>query len=316
MSQRFNARAAAAAGITVLFWASAFVSIRDAGRSLEPGPLTLGRMSVATVILLAFWALRREGLPDRRAWPGIVTAGVLWFGVYMVSLNWGEQLVDAGTAALVVNIGPILMALLGGWFLKEGFAPRLFIGMAVSFAGVLVVSLSMSGEGATSVHGVLLCLVAAVTYAVGVVAQKPTLRHASPLQFTTFGCAIAAVLCLPFAPALASELGDAPASASLHVLYLGAFPTAVAFITWAYALKFTTAGKMGATTYVVPALVVLMSWAFLDEVPGWLTLGGGVLCLLGVAVSRSPSRSRVAADVGEVVPQPLEPDAPAAPPSR
>jgi isopentenyl diphosphate isomerase/L-lactate dehydrogenase-like FMN-dependent dehydrogenase len=53
------------------------------------------------------------------------------------------------------------------------------------------------------------------------------------------------------------------------------------------ALKATTAGKMGATTYVVPAIVVLMSWAFLSEVPGWMTLAGGVLCLLGVAVSRS-----------------------------
>ncbi|WP_026930333.1 DMT family transporter [Glycomyces tenuis] len=311
MSQRSSTAAALAAGVTVLFWSSAFVSIRDAGRYVEPGPLTLGRMGIAAVVLLAIWALRREGLPDRRAWPGIVTAGVLWFGVYMVALNWGEQLVDAGTAALVVNIGPILIALLGGWVLKEGFAPRLFIGMAVSFAGVLVVSLSMSGEGATSVLGVVLCLIAAVTYAIGVVAQKPALRHTSPLQFTAFGSTIAAVLCLPFAPALASELGEAPAAATLHVVFLGVFPTALAFMTWAYALKRTTAGKMGATTYIVPALVVLMSWAFLGEVPSWLTLAGGALCLLGVAVSRSKSRRpEAAAEVAAAAPQPVEPVAP------
>ncbi len=307
MSQRSNARATLAAGVTVFFWASAFVSIRDAGGYLDPGPLTLGRMGVATIVLLAVWALRREGLPDRRAWPGIAVAGVLWFGVYMLALNWGEQLVDAGTAALVVNIGPILIALLGGWVLKEGFAPRLFLGIAVSFVGVLVVSLSMTGGAAGSVLGVVLCLVAAITYAIGVVAQKPTLRHASPLQFTTFGCAIAAVLCLPFAPALLTGLGEAPAAATLHVLYLGAFPTALAFITWAYALKLTTAGKMGATTYVVPALVVLMSWLFLGEVPSWLTLVGGTLCLLGVAVSRSRSRRpETAGEVAAAVPQPLE----------
>ena len=48
---------------------------------------------------------------------------------------------------------------------------------------------------------------------------------------------------------------------------------------------------MGATTYAVPALVVLMSWLALDEVPGWFTLAGGALCLAGVAVSRSGSRS-------------------------
>jgi drug/metabolite transporter (DMT)-like permease len=287
MSATFNLRAAAAVGVTVVFWASAFVSIRDAGSHIDPGPLTFGRAATAAIILLAVWAIRREGLPDRRAWPGIVTAGVLWFGAYMFALNWGEQLVDAGTAALIVNIGPILIALLGGWLLKEGFARRLFIGMGVSFAGVALVSLSTSQAAGVSVLGVVLCLVSAVTYAIGVVAQKPALRYCSALQFTTFACAIAAVLTLPFAPAMFAQLDAAPVSTTLHVLYLGVFPTAVAFLTWGYALKATTAGKMGATTYVVPAIVVLMSWAFLSEVPGWMTLAGGVLCLLGVAVSRS-----------------------------
>jgi drug/metabolite transporter (DMT)-like permease len=292
VSDKFNPRAAIAIGITVLCWASAFVSIRDAGRHLDPGPLTLGRAGIAAVILLAVWAIRREGLPKRAAWPGILTAGILWFGLYMIALNWGEQLVDAGTAALIVNIGPILIALLGGWFLKEGFPPRLFLGMAVSFAGVAVVSLSMSRDGAASVLGVLLCLVSAITYAISVVVQKPTLKHCTSLQFTAFGNAIAAVLCLPFAPRLFAELDAAPTSATLHVLYLGLFPTALAFLTWGYALRFTTAGKLGATTYVVPAIVVGLSWIFLDEIPTWLTLAGGALALVGVGISRSRGRKQ------------------------
>jgi drug/metabolite transporter (DMT)-like permease len=70
------------------------------------------------------------------------------------------------------------------------------------------------------------------------------------------------------------------------VVYLGVFPTAVAFTTWAYALSRTSAARMGATTYLVPALTVLLGWAILGEVPSWLALAGGVLCLAGVAVSR------------------------------
>lgn len=107
---------------------------------------------------------------------------------------------------------------------------------------------------------------------------------------TTFGCLVGAVMCLPFAGQLVGQAGDAPLSATLNMVYLGVFPTAVAFTTWAYALARTTASKMGATTYAVPALVVLMSWLALGEVPGLLTLGGGVLCLAGVAVSRSRAR--------------------------
>jgi drug/metabolite transporter (DMT)-like permease len=75
-------------------------------------------------------------------------------------------------------------------------------------------------------------------------------------------------------------------SATLLVVYLGVVPTALAFTTWAYALNRTTAGKMGVTTYIVPVLVVLMSWAFLGETPRPLAYVGGVLCLAGVAISR------------------------------
>ncbi|MEU1163280.1 DMT family transporter [Streptomyces sp. NPDC005921] len=281
----------AAAVVTVVLWASAFVSIRSAGDSYSPGALALGRLLSGSLVLGVLCAVRREGLPDRAAWRGIAISGLLWFGFYSVVLNWGEQQVDAGTAALVVNIGPILIALLGARLLGDPMPPRLLAGMAVSFAGAVTVGLSMSGGGGSSVLGVVLCLLAAVAYAGGVVAQKPALGRASALQVTTFGCLIGAVACLPFSGQLVGEAAGAPLSATLNMLYLGVFPLALAFTTWAYALARTTASRMGATTYAVPALVVLMSWLALGEVPGVLTLAGGVLCLAGVAVSRSRARS-------------------------
>jgi drug/metabolite transporter (DMT)-like permease len=287
VSTRLDARAVVAAVVAVLLWASAFVAIRTAAKHFGPGELALGRLAVGSVALLAVWAIRREGLPPRAAWPGIAVSGLLWFGLYMVALNWGEQKVDAGTAAMVVNIGPLVIALLSGVLLKEGFPRGLLAGMAVSFTGAVVVGVSSSGGGnGSSVLGVLLCLLAALLYAAGVVSQKPALRHGSALQVTAFGCLIGTVACLPFTPSLLTQLHRAPLSAGLDLLYLGLFPTALAFGAWAYALSRTTAGRMGATTYAVPALVVLMSWAALGEVPRWLTLLGGCLCLGGVALSR------------------------------
>ncbi|MET7574431.1 DMT family transporter [Streptomyces sp. NPDC005492] len=284
--------AAAAAAVTVVLWASAFVSIRSAGDAYSPGALALGRLLAGSLTLGVLCLVRREGWPPRAAWRGIAISGVLWFGVYMVVLNWGEQEVDAGTAALIVNIGPILIALLGSRLLGDAMPPRLLAGMAVSFAGAVTVGLSMSGGGGSSVLGVALCLLAAVAYASGVVAQKPALGQAGALQVTTFGCLIGAVVCLPFAGQLFHQAADAPLSATLNMVYLGVFPTALAFTTWAYALARTTASRMGATTYAVPALVVLMAWMVLGEVPGLLTLAGGVLCLAGVAVARSRPRAR------------------------
>lgn len=289
--RRTDLLAAGATAVTVVLWASAFVSIRSAGDAYSPGALALGRLVSGALVLGAICAVRRAGWPPRAAWRGIAVSGVLWFGFYMVVLNWGEQQVDAGTAALVVNIGPILIALLGARLLGDAMPPRLLAGMAVSFAGAVAVGLSMSGEGGSSVLGVVLCLLAAFGYAGGVVAQKPALGRATALQVTTFGCVIGTVVCLPFAGQLVHEAADAPVSATLNVVYLGVFPTALAFTTWAYALARTTASRMGATTYAVPALVVLMSWLALGEVPGLLTLAGGLLCLAGVAVSRSRPRT-------------------------
>ncbi|MGW4896008.1 DMT family transporter [Kitasatospora sp. NPDC004240] len=283
---RIDGRTLAAASTTVVLWASAFVSIRSTGPHFGPGAMALGRLLVGSVALLALLLYRREGLPPRSAWPGIAGSGVLWFGLYMVALNWGEQQVDAGTAAMLVGIGPVLIALLGGWLLDEGFPSKLLAGMAVSLSGAVVVGLSMSGGGGSSLLGIALCLLSAVAYAGGVVIQKPALRTASPLQATTFGCLIGAAACLPFTPQLISDVSSAPLSATLNVVYLGLFPTALAFTTWAYAISRTTAGRMGATTYSVPALVVLMAWVLLGETPALLTLLGGALCLAGVAVSR------------------------------
>jgi drug/metabolite transporter (DMT)-like permease len=276
----------AAALTTVVCWASAFVGIRAAGRDLSAGPLSLARLLVGAIALGALAFAQRAALPPRRDVPRLVVVGVLWFGVYNVALNEGERHVDAGTAAMLVNVGPVLIALLAGVVLKEGFPRTLVAGCAVAFAGAVLIGVATSDDGLTPSVGVALCLLAALTYAIAVVAQKPLLTDASPLAVTWLACAIGAVCCLPFLPQLLDEVGDAPASSLTWTVYLGLVPTALAFTTWAYALSRTSAGRMGATTYLVPPLATLFGWAYFGEAPPALALAGGALCLAGAALAR------------------------------
>jgi drug/metabolite transporter (DMT)-like permease len=277
----------AAVVVTVLAWASAFVGIRAVGADLSPGALALGRLLVGTAVLgvLLVAAGRPWVAPTRREWGLLAVCGVGWFGVYNLALNAAEQHLDAGTTAMLVNVGPILIAVLAGLWLGEGFPRWLVAGLAVAFSGVLLIGLATRGAGA-DVLGVVLCLVAAVTYATGVVAQKPVLRRLPPLQVTFTACAVGALCCLPWAGSLAAELGEAPFGSVAGLVYLGVVPTALAFSTWAYALARTDAGRLGVTTYLVPPLVVLMGWLLLDEVPPALAVVGGAVCLAGVALSR------------------------------
>jgi drug/metabolite transporter (DMT)-like permease len=288
-----SGRALAAALVTVVFWASAFVGIRDAGEHLSPGPLALGRLLVGCLVLGAVVLVRREPLPARRDLPPIVVAGVLWFALYNVALNAAERRIDAGTAAMLVNVGPILIAVLAGLVLHEGFPRRLLAGCAVAFAGVVVIGLATSDGGFSFETGALLCLLAAAAYATAVVVQKPVLARVSALQVTFLCCVVGAVVCLPFAPSLADEAAEAPASALAWTVYLGALPTGLAFTTWAYALARTSAGRLGVTTYLVPPIAILLGWALLDESPPVLAFVGGALCLLGVAVARSRGLPRL-----------------------
>src|SRR3954449_3205402 len=155
-----------AAFVTVGLWASAFVGIRDAGRHITPGALSLGRLLVATAALGALAAFRREALPPRSDWPRLALVGLLWLGAYNVLLNAAEQHVDAGTAAMLVNIGPVFIAVLAGLVLGEGFPRSLFAGCAVAFAGVALIAIATSSHGLDSATGALLCLGAAIAYAI------------------------------------------------------------------------------------------------------------------------------------------------------
>jgi drug/metabolite transporter (DMT)-like permease len=281
-----DAAALAAGLVTVTAWGSAFVAIRAAGDALSPGAIALGRLLVSCAVLGAVACVRRDPLPRRRDLAAIALYGVLWLGVYSTALNAAERRVDAGTAAMLINTGPILIAVLAGLFLHEGFPPRLFAGVGVAFVGCVLIGVATSEAGARAVLGIGLCVVAALAYAVAVVVQKPVLGRVTAFQVTWLGCVAATVACLPFAPTLATEAADADAAAIAWTVYLGVVPTALGFATWSFALRRTSAGRMASLTYLIPPLAVVLGWLVLGETPPWLAAVGGAVCLAGVYLAR------------------------------
>lgn len=292
---RLSPAVLAAITFTILAWASAFIVIRGTAPEIGGGALALGRLLVGTLALgVVMLIVHRWVRPSRREWLLLAVYGVAWFGAYNVTLNLAEHTLDAGTTAMIVGIGPILIALGAGLMLGEGVPRWLGIGTGVAFAGVVLIGLSTSvfGGGHVDLVGVLWALASAITYAVGVLAQKPVLRRIPPLQATFLGCVIGMIACLPFAGQLVAEAAVASPSALLGVVYLGVVPTALAFTTWGYALARVPAGQLGISTYVVPPLAILAGWLVFGEVPALLAIVGGVLCLAGVGISRR--RDRVA----------------------
>ena len=151
-----------AALTSIVLWASAFVGIRSAGHELSPGPLALARLAVAAIALGLIARRRREPLPARAGWAGTVACGVLWLAAYNVALNAAERRVDAGVSSLLVNVAPIIIALIAGRALREGGGRVVLAGCAISLAGVALIAEGGSGRATVPWSGVALCLAAAV----------------------------------------------------------------------------------------------------------------------------------------------------------
>jgi drug/metabolite transporter (DMT)-like permease len=283
-----------AALVTIVLWASAYVGIRAATVDLGAGALALGRLAVGSIALGIVVLIRRPSWPTRRQLLPILVSGVLWFGVYNVALNAAERDVDAGTASMLVNIAPLMVAILGGLFLKEGFPPRLLIGCLVAFGGVAVISVATTGSNpsAGTLAGIALCFVCAAAYSISVTIQKPVLATVPALTVTWLACLTGMVVCLPFLPQLVGEASAAEPVSLAWLLYLGLFPTSVAFTLWAFALGRSTAGRLGSLTYLVPAVAIFIGWLLLDEVPAPLSFVGGAIAIAGVIVARSKPRPK------------------------
>lgn len=267
-------------------WASAFVAIRHLGEEVGAGALTIGRLGIAAIVLGVMVFRRPRTWPRGWEWPLLITCGVMWFGIYNLALNEAERRIDAGTAAMLIQIGPLLVALLAAVFLDERLTRWLLIGIAFGFAGVAIIALANGRSGDRDLSGVLLTVLAAITYGIGVVCQKPLTRRLHPFEITFLACVIGLLTASPFTGEFVDLVRHGSADSWLWILYLGVFPTALAFSTWAYALTHMDAGRLAITTFLVPVIAVALAAVLLGETPPLLAYLGGALCVAGVLISR------------------------------
>lgn len=278
-------------GLTIIFWASAFAGIRAGLEAYSPGHVALVRMLVASAALVVYALAVRMRLPEARDLPIILLCGFLAFTVYHVSLSYGEMTVTAGPASLLVNTAPIFTALLATAFLGERLRLIGWFGLAVSFAGAALIGLG-EGEGFSIAPGAFIILIAAVSVSVYLVIQKPYLRKYGALNFTSYAIWAGTLFTLVFLPGLAGEIREAPLDATLALVYLGVFPTAIAYVTYAYVMSQLTASRGVSFLYLVGPAAFLIAWIWLGEVPSLLSFVGASVVLVGVVIVNARGRTR------------------------
>jgi len=287
------------AGLAVIvLWASAFPAIRIAAPALGVGGLSIVRLGIAAIALLALaggaaW-LNRMGatgerraspwtvrIPHRRDLPLIAACGFFGMAAYQVLLNWGELYVPAGTASIIVAAAPLVSVAIAAVTLGERLTLAKIGGSAIALAGVVVVCVARSGF--TFSAATLILVAAMVVQGIYHPLTKPLLKRYSGLEVATYGMVSGSIMMLPFLPLDLPHLMTADAAAWWAVLYLGLFPSALGFVLWGYAVARLPVAASTALLYLVPPVAVLIAFVWLGEVPVFAEVLGGVVVIAGVA---------------------------------
>jgi drug/metabolite transporter (DMT)-like permease len=287
---RLEARTLGVLAVVLVLWASAFAGIKAGLVSYSPGQLALLRFLVGSTTLGVYALAMRMPIPQRRDWPGLIVAGLAGFTLYHVALNYGEVRVSAGAASLIIAAVPIFTALLAVAFLGERLRPLGWLGVAISFTGVAVITMGQ-GKGLAFDPYALLVVAAAVGSSVYFALQKPFLARYTPLQLTTYTMWAGTVPMLVFLPGLLRTLPHAAPAATASAVYLGVFPAAIAYLAWSWVLARTPASITASFLNISPVLAILIAAVWIHEVPTPLSLAGGVVAVAGVVIVNTKGRA-------------------------
>jgi drug/metabolite transporter (DMT)-like permease len=276
---------------TIVVWASAFSVIKAlTEHGIGAEEIALSRYLVAAPGF-AFLLWRAGGLPglDRRDATRLLVAGVVIVAGYHLSLNIGE--------ASIVALSPALTMALAIAFGIERFSLRVAAGLAVAFAGVIVVVGLGSGEefSLSGLKGPLIVLGAPLSFALYNVLLKPLFARYDLLALTATTSLVGTVALLPiFAGSDLGGIGSVAGSDIALILYLGTFSTLLGYIGWNIGLRAFGPTRAVTATYAIPALAVLFGAVTLEEpVTAWIAVGG-LLVVGGVALAslRGAGRGR------------------------
>ncbi|WP_033540976.1 DMT family transporter [Planococcus sp. CAU13] len=290
-----NAKAFSLALFSVVIWGSSFAAIRVGLQGgYDTGQNILVRFLIASFLFLVFalWPGVKFQLPHKGDILRLLVLGWIGISIYHIFVTFGMETISAGTAGMLVGSGPIFTALIAAVVLKERLTRIGWLGMGIGFVGILFIAFGSGGGSLTLTNGAWLVLVAAFASALFFVFQKPLLKKYSAIELTAYFTWAGTLPFFIFSPGLVTTLQNATVEAHLATLYVGIFPAAIAYVTWATALSSANASSVSSLIYLEPAVAIVVSWMWLHELPTGISLIGGVIAISGVILVNALGRKR------------------------
>jgi len=287
---REAARAELAMVVVVLIWGANFSFMKMALAEMSGMSFAGLRFTLAALILLGilWWREGSIGVP-REAWWPMIWMGVLSNTLYQAFFMYGLTHTSVANASLIIATTPLIVALLGAATGIEALRRPVVTGGVLGFAGVVLI---LAGKGAVlgvggltgdaAIFGATLC------WAVFTLAVRALRVRISTLRLTTWTMATGAPgLLLLGGPGLVHlDWGGLSARAWTGVAYSTLLAIVVAYLLWNNGVRVVGSGRTAIFNSMIPLVAMLVAWPLLGEHPRPIQIGGAVLIVSGVLLSR------------------------------
>ncbi|MGX9566719.1 DMT family transporter [Pseudomonas sp. CFBP 5748] len=272
----------------ILCWAYSPIGIRIGLQAYEPGQLALMRFLIASAFMAFVAMVKGISLPRIRDLPLLAVLGFFAVSLHHIALNYGQRGVSAGAASVLAQSTPLFSTLLAHFVFKDRVSGWQWGCVLCGLLGAGVVVAGDRGLGDMDARG-LLILLAALSWSLYFTLQK---RHSHRYDGLTLVCYTVwsgTILLFIFAPGMSSSARQAPVSVNLAMLVLGIFPSALAYLAWAYVLAHSNVSRASMALYLIPPTAMLMASLVLAERPSMMVIVGAVIVLMSVlALSLEP----------------------------
>lgn len=258
-------------------------------------PLAIGafRFGLGFAFLFPVALINGGKWPARADWLAVAGLGLLFFAVFPILFNASLMLTTAARGSLALSTLPLLTMMVAASLGVEGLTARKTIGVLIAMMGVAIALLSgLSSAPPGAWRGDALMLCAAICMAFYSVWSRPIIRRSGPLQFTTMGMGIGAIVLIGASTAQGSfsTVSDFRPPQWSAMIYLGLFGSALTFFLWSFALSRTTPTRVAISIAVNPIAAAFVGAIILDEPIGWSLIVGVSAVAIGIWVATTAGR--------------------------
>jgi drug/metabolite transporter (DMT)-like permease len=287
-----------------MIWGASFLFIAEGLNAVGPNGITFIRILVGCLTLSMFPAARKS--ISREAWPAIALLGVIWFAFPLTMFPYAEQRVSSALTGMLNAVTPLSTAVVAAVIARALPSRKILGGLAVGMFGTVLVALPSFGEGHSSAIGVLMILVAVLSYGFALNLARPLQQRHGALPVIVRAQAIAALLTAPLGMKEIAVAHWSPKPV-LALLALGALGTGAAFAFIGMAAARVGATRASAAAFLIPPVALLLGVVVRGEHVAALSVVGSAICVAGAWMIRpqqtpAPAKETITPQLDRCVP--------------